>query len=181
MFSGPCCFNKKKKKKKSYNRAGFRMISEGGGGGGSIWFSYCSYCTYSKRQAWAISVDPDQTPQNAAFDQGLHCLLLTQQFYKNNQLVKWICWREVYDKELVVRIFRVNTVSQIYQMYPKFPIIWVQRKVWLNPTNPLWIRPCYNVDHCQLEEFCMYIICKQYYINWKITTLSVQEQNIQFM
>ena len=25
------------------------------------------------RQAWANSVDPDQMPKNAAFDQGLHC------------------------------------------------------------------------------------------------------------
>ena len=28
----------------------------------------------------ANSVDPDQTPQNAASDQGLHCLHLVQEF-----------------------------------------------------------------------------------------------------
>ena len=34
---------------------------------------------YWDRQAWTNSVDPDQTPQNAASDQGLHCLPLVQQ------------------------------------------------------------------------------------------------------
>ena len=37
--------------------------------------------TYSDRQAWANSVDPDQTPRSAASDQGLHCLSLIQHFY----------------------------------------------------------------------------------------------------
>ena len=36
--------------------------------------------TYSERKAWANSVDPDQTPQNTASDQGRHCLPLIQQF-----------------------------------------------------------------------------------------------------
>ena len=31
------------------------------------------YFMYLNRQAWANSVDPDQTLQNAASDQGLHC------------------------------------------------------------------------------------------------------------
>ena len=35
---------------------------------------------YSDRQAWANSVDPDETPQNAASHQNLHCLPLIQQF-----------------------------------------------------------------------------------------------------
>ena len=35
---------------------------------------------YKDRQAWANSVDQDQIQQNIASDQGLHCLLLTQQF-----------------------------------------------------------------------------------------------------
>ena len=30
--------------------------------------------------AYAYSVDPDQTPQNAASDQGLHCLTLIQHY-----------------------------------------------------------------------------------------------------
>ena len=33
------------------------------------------------------SLDPDQTPQKAASDQGLHCLLLTQQFYTHSQII----------------------------------------------------------------------------------------------
>ena len=36
---------------------------------------------YSDRQTLANSEDPDQTTQNAASDQGLHCLPLIQQFY----------------------------------------------------------------------------------------------------
>ena len=35
---------------------------------------------YSDRQTLANSVDPDQTPQNATSDQGLHFLPLIQQF-----------------------------------------------------------------------------------------------------
>ena len=42
--------------------------------------SYGIYSKYSDRQVWANSVDPDQMLQNAASDQGLHCLPLIQQF-----------------------------------------------------------------------------------------------------
>ena len=35
---------------------------------------------YSDRQAWANSIDPDETLQNAASHPGLHCLPLIQQF-----------------------------------------------------------------------------------------------------
>ena len=34
------------------------------------------YRKYSDREAWAKSVDPDETPQNAASNQGLQCLPL---------------------------------------------------------------------------------------------------------
>ena len=47
------------------------------------------YFTYSERHACANSVDPDQTPQNAASDQGLHCLPPTHQFYIHLQVIKW--------------------------------------------------------------------------------------------
>ena len=40
---------------------------------------YRTYRTCSDRQAWANSVDPDETPQNAASHQGLYCLPLIQQ------------------------------------------------------------------------------------------------------
>ena len=45
------------------------MIYEGVGGGGGVDLIKFAYSTYSERQAWANNVDPDQTPQNAAFDQ----------------------------------------------------------------------------------------------------------------
>ena len=38
------------------------------------------YPTLSDWQAWTNSADPDQTPQNAASDLGLHRLPLFQQF-----------------------------------------------------------------------------------------------------
>ena len=38
------------------------------------------YPIYSDRQVCANSVDPEQTPQNAASDQGLHFLPLIQWF-----------------------------------------------------------------------------------------------------
>ena len=40
---------------------------------------YRNILKYWDRQAWANSVDPDQTPQNAASDQGLHFLPFIQQ------------------------------------------------------------------------------------------------------
>ena len=41
---------------------------------------YRNYHKYSDRPGSAKSVDHDQTPQNAASDRGLHCLLLIQHF-----------------------------------------------------------------------------------------------------
>ena len=41
---------------------------------------YRIYHMYSDRQAWANSLDPEETPQNAASRLGLHCLPLIQQF-----------------------------------------------------------------------------------------------------
>ena len=41
---------------------------------------YRIYHMYSDRQAWANSIDPDETPQNAASHLGLHSLTLIQQF-----------------------------------------------------------------------------------------------------
>ena len=42
---------------------------------------FCIYPKYSGRQAWANSVDPDQTPQGSDYD--LHCL--AQQFLDINR------------------------------------------------------------------------------------------------
>ena len=63
--------------------------------GDSILLYYRTYSTYSDKQAWANSVDPNQTPQNAASYQGLHCLPLTQQFHTHEQVSKWTRWRDV--------------------------------------------------------------------------------------
>ena len=41
---------------------------------------YRIYHMYLDRQAWANSVDPDETPQNAASHLSLHCLPLIQQY-----------------------------------------------------------------------------------------------------
>ena len=59
------------------------MISEGG----SILSNYRTLRIRTDRPEQ--TVDPDQTSQNAASDQGLYCLPLTQQFYTHSQVVKW--------------------------------------------------------------------------------------------
>ena len=64
------------------HRGGSRRISEdwgGGGGRGSFYHTSITrtYSKYSGRQVCANCLDPNQTPQNAASDQGLHCLPLT--------------------------------------------------------------------------------------------------------
>ena len=38
------------------------------------------YPKYEDSQAWADSVDPEQTSQNVVSDQGIHCLSLIKQF-----------------------------------------------------------------------------------------------------
>ena len=38
---------------------------------------------HSNRQAWQNSIDPDQLLQNAAFDQGCHCLPLIDQYLRH--------------------------------------------------------------------------------------------------
>ena len=47
---------------------------------------------YWDKQAWANSVDPDQTPQNKASDLGLHCLPLIQQCL-GSQWIFFLCLR----------------------------------------------------------------------------------------
>ena len=49
----------------------------------TVYHIYLIY-TYSYRQAYANSVDPDQTPQNVVSDLGLHCLRLPQQFVESS-------------------------------------------------------------------------------------------------
>ena len=49
---------------------------------------YHVYPNYSDRQAYANSVDPDQTPQNAATEQGLHCLPLNKEITTHQYIVK---------------------------------------------------------------------------------------------
>ena len=56
------------------------LVAENFWKGGSIWSSYCTYPQNSNRQAWANSVDPDQMPQNAESDQGLHGFLWSSNF-----------------------------------------------------------------------------------------------------
>ena len=41
-------------------------------------YIFLSYPKYSDKEARASSADPDQTPLNAASDQGVHCLPLVQ-------------------------------------------------------------------------------------------------------
>ena len=43
-------------------------------------WEYRIYSKYLDKQAWTNTVDPDQTPQNAASDQGLYYLPVIQQF-----------------------------------------------------------------------------------------------------
>ena len=70
---------------------------------------------YLDRQTIGNSVDPDQMLENAASDQGQHCLPLIQQFYTHSQAVKWTMKRST---RIGVK-FRLNSV---FRIYPKFPM-----------------------------------------------------------
>ena len=49
---------------------------------------YLPKVPYSDKQALANSVDPDQMPQNAESDQGLHCFPVIQQVFAHRQVVR---------------------------------------------------------------------------------------------
>ena len=49
-----------------------------------MWENYRINSKYSYRQARANSVDLDQTPQNVASDQGLHCLSQSSAFLETS-------------------------------------------------------------------------------------------------
>ena len=51
-------------------------------------------CSRTDRQILANMVDSDQTPNNAASDQCLHCFSVIQQFHTHSQPVKCTCRRE---------------------------------------------------------------------------------------
>ena len=60
------------------------------GGGGGVHLIKLPYSLYVfGKTGLNKQCSPDQAPQNAASDQGLHCLPLIQQFYTH-----WICWRK---------------------------------------------------------------------------------------
>ena len=70
---------------------------------------------YSDRQAWANSVDPDETPQNEASHLGLHCLLFIQQILDTTSGSKLYFCSNKYGKE--VTEYRVNTETNIKLMF----------------------------------------------------------------
>ena len=65
------------------------------------------------RQAQANCVDPDQMPQNAASDQGLHCLPLIQYFMPHQQIVNGLGYKFRKDmlRDQRVSLFRIKTVN----------------------------------------------------------------------
>ena len=85
---------------------------------------YRIYHMYSDRQAWANSLDPDETLRNAVSHLGLHCLPLIQQFLDTTSGSKlyWFKFRTYMVRSWGVRILRVNTVATILN-----PIKWVPR------------------------------------------------------
>ena len=113
-------------------------------GGGGAQFDKITVLITLFGQILAKNVDPDQTPQNTASDQGLHWLSHTQQYYTDSEVIKSTCWREVHGK-----------LFQICQIYPEFPMkvkLWIKggRADWteaskphLNP--PLWSVPIFIV------------------------------------
>ena len=82
---------------------------------------YRIYHIYSDRQAWANSIDPDETPQNAASHLGLHCLPLIQQFLDttSGSELYWFKFQNIYAKEL--------RCPNTYGKYGKRKIIWTMQ------------------------------------------------------
>ena len=63
-------------------RGASRIIYEGfRGAGGSIWSNVRTCPTYLERQAWGNSIDPDETPENVASDQGHIACHSSSNFY----------------------------------------------------------------------------------------------------
>ena len=107
---------------------------------------------YSDRQAWANSIDPDETPQNAASHLGLHCLPLMQQFLTQHRVVN--CTGSNFKTYMVrswgVRILRVNTVYPMYRRQQCIP--WVGLR---------W--PCqHSLDHVEPVSLPNQYLCTFY-------------------
>ena len=82
---------------------------------------------YPARQVWANSADLDQTLQNAASDQGLHCLPLTQQFYTHSQVVQWdLLKRSV--KKSVSGLSNLSKISQENEILCQRGFDWTHSK-----------------------------------------------------
>ena len=74
---------------------------------------YRIYCMYSDRQAWANSIEPDETPQSTAPHQDLHCLPLTSsKFWTQHRVVSCTCsnFRTSMVRSWGVQILRVRSI-----------------------------------------------------------------------
>ena len=123
------------------------------GGGGSKMISssnYSIYSTYSERHAWANRVDPDQTPQNAASDQVLHCLSLIQQFYTHSQVLK------VMTNYWDVKLFIIQCIRH-WLMRLHMIIKWRQNISWC---LPIWLDGVNRKTACN-GDFCFNFSSKQ--------------------
>ena len=118
---------------------------------------------YSDRQAWANSVDPVETPQNAASHQGLHCLPLIQQFLDTN----CICsnFRTSTVRSWAVQILRVNTVllSNLNLTGPDT----------LGRISAILTREIFFVTSCPISNPCpkRAPLCSQIYLPMKVYLL----------
>ena len=90
-----------------------RRVGARWGGGGCRFDNITIPCMYSDKHTFksANSEDPDQTPQNAASDQGLLCLTLIQQF----DTYSWI------ENGLVEEKYKVKSTQQTHDVYTTSP------------------------------------------------------------
>ena len=82
--------------------------------------TYCIYTKYSEWQVWANG--PDQMPQKAVSDQGMHCKPLIQHFSDKNRLSDWCSNFRTTVVRRFVWILTVNAVIDAFcnDFYSKF-------------------------------------------------------------
>ena len=103
------------------------------------------YTYNSDRQAWANSGDPDQTPHNAAFSQGLHCFSLMQQV--SRRIERW-------SRGLVQSLGEVWSDIKMFENFAYTAIMYYYIKITINAIYNLQIVE----KNCQLQKCKLYIL-----------------------
>ena len=89
---------------------------------------YSNNPKYRDRQAWANIVDPDQMPQNAASDQGLHYLPLIQHYIRHCYHIALVKALFSIQKVLIFFLFLHENIHYGYSLEVSHQHVFVEKQ-----------------------------------------------------